>query len=202
MPVRILIVEDEPIIAADIEQTLVRENYQVIGIAHTSSRAIDMLHRLDPDLILLDIALKGDRDGIDIARIARDKYQKPFIYITSFADRDTLERARLTLPSGYIVKPFKDQDIISAIEMALYRHLLDGDFAFPAYSEIQHWVAMTPGEYQVMKEVWVGKSNQQVVEELCISVNTIKTHLKSIFSKLHVSSRSEAIAVIRQNRKS
>jgi DNA-binding NarL/FixJ family response regulator len=202
VPVRILIVEDEPIIAADIEQTLTREQYQVIGVAHSSTKAIDMLHRLDPDLVLLDIAIRGDRDGIDIARIAREQYEKPFIYITSFADRDTLERAKSTLPSGYIVKPFKDRDIISAIEMALYRHSSLADRAFPGYDEIQKWVAMTPGEYHVMKEVWAGKSNQQVAEELSISINTIKTHLKSIFSKLQVSSRSEAIAVIRQHKKS
>lgn len=201
MSIRVLIVEDEAIIAADIEQTVLKEGYQVVGIAHSSTKAIDMLHRLTPDIILLDIAIKGDKDGIDIAHIIKEQYQKPFIYITSFADKDTLEKAKSTYPSGYIVKPFKDRDIISAIEMSVYKHISLGENEFPSLQDVQKWVPFTAGEYQVMKGVWEGLSNQHVADQLSVSINTVKTHLKSVFSKLQVTSRSEAIAAVREKKR-
>lgn len=197
MSIRILIVEDEPLIASDIEMTVHSGNYSVAGIAFTSTQALDMLHRFRPDMVLLDIAIKGDKDGIEIAGIIRDKYKIPFIYITSFADKDTLERAKATLPYGYIVKPFKDRDIISAIEMALYRHATLHMRKFPSDTTLATVYHLTPGECQVLRCVWEGQTNQEVTEHLGISINTVKTHLKNIFSKMQVRSRSEAIAVLR-----
>lgn len=197
MSISVLIVEDEPVIATDIEMTLTGDDYTVIGIAYTSTKALDLLHRFRPDMVLLDVAIKGDNDGIDIASIINDKYKIPFIYITSFSDKETLERAKATLPYGYIVKPFKDRDIISAIEMAVYRHASLNNLHFPAVKELTQTYALTPGEYQVMKCVWEGNTNLQVTTKLNISINTVKTHLKSVFSKMNVRSRSEAIAAIR-----
>ena len=197
MSISVLIVEDEPVIATDIEMTLTGADYTVVGIAYSSTKALDLLHRFRPDIVLLDIAIKGDKDGIDIAAIINDKYKVPFIYITSFADRETLERAKATLPYGYIVKPFKDKDIISAIEMAIYRHAMDHNRHFPSIKDIVSLVPLTAGEYNVMQCVWEGNTNQQVTEKLNISLNTVKTHLKSIFTKLEVGSRSAAIAAIR-----
>lgn len=197
MSISVLIVEDEPVIATDIEMTLTGDDYTVIGIAYTSTKALDLLHRFRPDMVLLDVAIKGDKDGIDIASIINDKYKIPFIYITSFSDKETLERAKATLPYGYIVKPFKDRDIISAIEMAVYRHASLNNLHFPAVKELTQTYALTPGEYQVMKCVWEGNTNLQVTTKLNISINTVKTHLKSVFSKMNVRSRSEAIAAIR-----
>ena len=91
MSISVLIVEDEPVIATDIEMTLTGADYTVVGIAYSSTKALDLLHRFRPDIVLLDIAIKGDKDGIDIAAIINDKYKVPFIYITSFADRETLD---------------------------------------------------------------------------------------------------------------
>lgn len=199
MSIRVLIVEDEPVIASDIEMTLAGDDFQVVGIAYNSTKAIDLLHRVQPDIVLLDIAIRGDKDGIDIAGIINDRYAIPFIYVTSFADRDTLDRAKATLPSGYIVKPFKDRDIISAIEMAIYRHSAANARSFPALHDMLKKYPLTAGEYQVLRCVWEGKTNQQVTEDLGISVNTVKTHLKSIFVKLSVRTRSEAIAILRQH---
>lgn len=197
MSIHILIIEDEPVIATDIEMTLTGDDYAVVGIAYSSTKALDMLHRFRPDLVLLDIAIKGDKDGIDIATIINDRYKVPFIYITSFADRETLDRAKATLPSGYIVKPFKDRDIISAIEMAVYRHASLHNHDFPPFKELTVRYPLTPGEYQVLECVWEGSTNLQVTEKLGVSINTVKTHLKNIFSKLDVGSRSAAIAAIR-----
>jgi DNA-binding NarL/FixJ family response regulator len=197
LSINVLIVEDEPVIASDIEMTLSGEDYTIAGIAYTSTKALDMLHKYKLDVVLLDIAIKGDKDGIDLATIINEKYKIPFIYVTSFADRETLDRAKATMPYGYIVKPFKDRDIISAIEMAVYRHASEHNHQLPSREEHAKLAHLTPGEYQVMKCVWEGNTNQQVAEQLNISINTVKTHLKNCFSKLDVNSRSEAIAVIR-----
>lgn len=200
MSISVLIVEDEPIIAGDIEMTLKKDDYSVIGIALSSTKAIDLLHRTSPDIVLLDIAIQGDRDGIDIAHLINEKYKIPFIYITSFSDKETLERAKSTLPYGYIVKPFKDRDIISAIEMAVYRFAIDNNHQLPSIEMLPGVTPLTPSEYQVLQCIWEGSTNQMVTEKLSISINTVKTHLKNIFSKLEVRSRSEAIAVIRNSK--
>lgn len=200
MSISVLIVEDEPIIASDIEMTLKKDDYSVIGIALSSTKAIDLLHRTSPDIVLLDIAIQGDRDGIDIAHLINEKYKIPFIYITSFSDKETLERAKSTLPYGYIVKPFKDRDIISAIEMAVYRFAIDNNHQLPSLEALPALTPLTPSEYQVLQCIWEGSTNQMVTNKLNISINTVKTHLKNIFSKLEVRSRSEAIAVIRNSK--
>lgn len=200
MSISVLIVEDEPIIASDIEFTLKKDDYTIVGIAHSSTKAIDLLHRTSPDIVLLDIAIQGDKDGIEIAHLINEKYKVPFVYITSFSDRETLERAKSTLPYGYIVKPFKDRDIISAIEMAVYRFAIDNNHQFPSKDKIPSHTPLTISEYHVLESIWEGSTNQIVSEKLNISVNTVKTHLKSIFSKMEVRSRSEAIAVIRNSK--
>jgi DNA-binding NarL/FixJ family response regulator len=198
MSIQVLIVEDEPVIAADIEMTLQGDDYHVLGIAHSSTRALDMIHRMHPDIVLLDIAIQGDKDGIDIAHILSETYKIPFIYITSFADQETLMRAKATLPLGYIVKPFKDRDIISTLAMAMYRHATLHATPFPSLEELQKHTSLTPAEYLVLQCVWEGMTNQQITSSLNITLNTVKTHLKNIFSKLQVSSRTEAIALVRK----
>lgn len=200
MSISVLIVEDEPIIASDIEMTLKEDDYSIAGIAHSSTKAIDMLHRTSPDIVLLDIAIQGDKDGIDIAHLINDKYKLPFIYITSFADKETLTRAKSTLPYGYIVKPFKDRDIISTIEMAVYRFAVDHNHHLPPIESLPGLAPLTPGEFQVLQCVWEGSTNKMAADKLSVSINTVKTHLKSIFAKLEVRSRNEAIAVIRKSK--
>jgi two-component system, response regulator PdtaR len=199
MSIRILIVEDEPIIAADIESSLLQNDYDIAGIAYASAHALDLLINRYPDLVLLDIALKGDKDGIDIAHIIRDKYRIPFIYLTSFSDKLTLERAKTTLPYGYIVKPFKDRDIISAVEMAMYRFANENNTTILVRQEIDSKfnLKLTKMEFNILIMIWEGKSNQSISNELFLSVNTIKTHIRNIFEKFDVKTRSELIVKLR-----
>jgi len=119
--IRILIVEDELIIAEDIRTKLTGLGYNVTGIAMTADEAEQLLESARPDIVMLDILLKGERDGIDLARIIKDHYKIPFIFLTSYADRDTVERARSVLPDGYLLKPFTDKDLFTAIEVAIFR---------------------------------------------------------------------------------
>lgn len=119
--IRILVVEDELIIAEDIRTKLTSLGYNVIGLAMTADEAEKYLSEDRPDLVMLDIMLKGDRDGIDLGRIIRDNYKIPFIFLTSYSDRETVERARSVLPDGYLLKPFTDKDLFTAIEIAIFR---------------------------------------------------------------------------------
>jgi DNA-binding LytR/AlgR family response regulator len=119
--VRILIVEDELIIAEDIRNMLTKMGYEVVGNAMDFDEAIHILDSEKPDLILLDVNLNGGKDGIDLAEEINRSYKIPFIYSTSYADAVTLGRVKKTNPVNYIVKPFKKEQLFTAIEMALHK---------------------------------------------------------------------------------
>ncbi len=120
--VRILIVEDESIVAMDIERRLGSLGYQVVGHVLSGEDAVLRSEEERPDLVLMDIHLKGPMDGIEAAQKIRRLYDIPVIYITAYSDEATLERAKVTEPFGYILKPFQEREIHSAIEMAIYKH--------------------------------------------------------------------------------
>jgi DNA-binding LytR/AlgR family response regulator len=119
---RILIVEDELIIAEDLRDTLESMRYEVIGVAYNMQRAINLIEKNHPDIVLLDIMLNGVDMGITIAEEINKKYKIPFIFVSAFSDRNTLERAKTTNPSAYLVKPFQEKSIFAAVELALSKH--------------------------------------------------------------------------------
>ncbi|MBN8595451.1 MAG: response regulator [Anaerolineae bacterium] len=118
---RIMIVEDESIVALDMRVRLTRLGYQVVGIANTAREGIALASTQRPDLALMDIRLKGDMDGIETATILRAEFQIPVVYLTAYADDTTLARAKPTQPLGYLIKPFEERELHSTIEMALYK---------------------------------------------------------------------------------
>ena len=115
----VLIVEDEFIIAEDTSETLISLGYHVIGSARNFEGAIDILNSQQVDITLIDINLGEEKDGIDLAEMIRANYQLPFIFITSHADKTTVERAKHLKPNGYLVKPFDKKDLYTSIEIAL-----------------------------------------------------------------------------------
>lgn len=117
----ILIVEDEGVIAMDIRLRLIRLGYNVCGIAATAEEAIEKSGEHSPDLVFMDIKLKGEMDGIDAASEIRRRFKIPVVYLTSLSDDGTLKRAMTTEPSGYIKKPFEDKQLQSAVEEALHK---------------------------------------------------------------------------------
>jgi PAS domain S-box-containing protein len=121
----VFIIEDELIEAEDIRHTLEKQGYSVTGIARSGEAALTILRETSPDLILMDIHLSGTLDGIDTAEQIRVLYRIPVIFITAHADDTTLGRAKITEPYGYILKPFDDRELHSAIEMALYKHRME-----------------------------------------------------------------------------
>ncbi len=121
-PARILIVEDEMIVAEDLALVLSSLGYKTAGIVASGEEVVEKIRELAPDLILMDIHLAGRMSGIEAADSIRTLYDAPVIYITAFADTHLIDRARATMPYGYIVKPYNEREIHSTIEIALYTH--------------------------------------------------------------------------------
>lgn len=119
---RILVVEDEVIVALGIQSSLERLGYEVVGRAGTGSEALALAESASPDLVLMDVMLGGSgMDGIDTAREMHERHNVPVVYLSAATDEDTLERAKRTDPFGYLTKPFKDHELTLAIEVALYK---------------------------------------------------------------------------------
>ena len=116
---QILIVEDEAIVSMDLRHKLEAMDYRVLAEVGSGQEAIDAASRLRPDLVLMDIWLSGEMDGIDAGEEIRRRFGIPVVYLTSHADQHTLARAEKAEPSGYIVKPFCDAELRAAVEMAI-----------------------------------------------------------------------------------
>ena len=123
----ILIVEDESIVAKDIQHSLKKLGYTVVEICSNGEDAIRIVEELKPNLVLMDIMLKGDMTGIEAAAQIREKFNIPVIYLTAYADESTLNKAKVSEPYGYIIKPFKEIDLHTSIEMAIYKHEKETD---------------------------------------------------------------------------
>ncbi|MBD2196541.1 MULTISPECIES: hybrid sensor histidine kinase/response regulator [Calothrix] len=121
----ILIVEDEWVIALDIKQHLHKLGYSVCGTANSAAQALELVATTKPNLVLMDIYLQGDKSGIEAADQIRQQFHIPVIFLTAHADEATLTQAIATHPYGYIVKPFEEQDLIIAIQVALANHLAE-----------------------------------------------------------------------------
>ena len=118
----ILVVEDERVVADDIEESLRKLGYDVLGTASNSDECLEKAAAQRPDLVLMDIRLEGAIDGIETARMLRARFDVPVVYLTAFADEQTIARACETEPHGYILKPFRGSELKSAVEVALAKH--------------------------------------------------------------------------------
>ncbi len=123
--VRIMVVEDESIVAEDLRRTLEKMGYAVPGVAASGEDAIHQARALRPSLVLMDIALKGRMDGIEAAERIRTDLHIPIVFLTAYADDETLQRARVSEPFGYILKPFENRELHTTIQMALHKHRME-----------------------------------------------------------------------------
>ncbi len=120
--VSVLIVEDEGIVAQDLQETIARLGYKVAGIAGEGVQAVCMAEELRPQLVIMDVGLRGDVDGIQAAQMIQERMRVPVIFLTGHRDLDTLERAVRTGPLGYLVKPFQEVELRCSIEVAIHKH--------------------------------------------------------------------------------
>jgi len=118
---RILVVEDEAIVAMVIKRRLQDLGYIVSGVASTGKDAITKVEGTFPDLVLMDIRLKGDMDGIEATKTIKDRFSLPVVYLTAHSDDVTFKKAKETDPDGYILKPFTEKDLSTTIEIALHK---------------------------------------------------------------------------------
>jgi len=199
MAIKILIVEDEPLISEELDFILSKEGHQIVGRAYNGLDALDMLFTRKPQLVLLDIMLSHAMSGLDIAKIIKEKYNIPFVFITSFSDKDTLQSARSLFPAGYIVKPFKKKDIIATIEILAFKIEHENKSPYKSITDINQFLTdhITPKEYEILIDVVEGLNNEEISNKHFVSVNTVKTHLKRVFAKLEVNSRTQVSSKIR-----
>lgn len=122
--IKVGIVEDEMIIALGITDALKEIGYEVTEPANNYTQALQMISREKPDILLLDIQLSGNKDGIDVAQVVRKDYHIPFIFLTANADAETLERAKAVAPHAYLLKPFRKNDLFTSIELCLHNFSL------------------------------------------------------------------------------
>ncbi|MBN8547861.1 MAG: response regulator [Deltaproteobacteria bacterium] len=152
---KIYIVEDDPLICLDVRQALTDFGYEVVGATDTGEDAIQNIPPLKPDFVLMDISLKGKIDGIEAASHIGKQLEVPIVFLTGLTDEATLQRAKLTLPYGYLIKPFDPSELRSAIELGLYRHSKDGTAApsETAPEEIEQQFEVGEGEVDKKLEV-------------------------------------------------
>lgn len=195
----IIIIEDEALIAEELKSTLQLLGHKVVGHSMNGDKALDLFAKVNADLILLDINIKGSLNGIDLAKIIRKKYDIPFIFLTSFSDRTTLDLAKDTLPYAYIVKPFSENDLKVNIELALFKHNMENaEICYTKESlESKLSVTLTEKEFDVLIGFKDGLTYKEVGSKLFISVNTVKTYQKRLFQLLAVNSKYELLERVR-----
>jgi DNA-binding NarL/FixJ family response regulator len=193
--ISILIIEDEGVVAHDIARRLRKLGYEVADIKSSSDQALNFLSIHRPDLILCDIMINGPQDGIDVAEQVYEHYQIPLIFLTALSDRQTLERAKKALPYGYIVKPFDNHDLLSAIELALYKHSVELEKLAITPEKVNRITnePVTEREFEMLIDVTKGLTNAQISEARFISISTVKYHMGKLLEKMEVNNRAEAL---------
>jgi two-component system, sensor histidine kinase and response regulator len=122
---KVLIVEDEAIAALSLQESLLQLGYEITGLAASGPEALRSIEHMRPDLVLLDINLQGEADGIAVGRQLMQEHQLPVVFLTAYSDRATIERAREVFPYGYMIKPWQQAELVAVLETALYKHLAD-----------------------------------------------------------------------------
>ena len=199
---KILIIEDEPVIAENISMYLNNADFTVSGIAYDDEEAVNQLRNNTPDAVILDINLDSAIDGIQIADFINKNFQLPFLFLTSYSDKETLQRAKVVEPSGYIVKPFNGQTLLASLEIAISNFANRSNYQVPALNLDKinkHLLSpLTDREFRVLQLIYQGKTNNQICEELFVTINTVKVHIRNMYLKLDAGSHSTAIVRARQ----
>lgn len=200
--IRLLVVEDEPIIAENIVSQLADSSFTAKWLAMDYDEALNFMEKGKPDMALLDVNLGEEKDGIDIAMLIKKSLNIPFVFLTSYSDKPTLDRAKATEPYGYVVKPFHKNTLIATLEIAWSNFQQQHNQHVPVLNLATLNKHVTPSvlsqrEFEVLQAIYAGKSNQEVAESMYISINTLKRHINNAYMKLAVPNRAAALAKLR-----
>ncbi len=200
--IQVLVVEDEPLIAENLAQYLNNHDFRVCGIAYDDEEALQLLETNVPDAAILDINLGTGIDGIELAAIINERFSIPFIFLTSYADKATIEKAKQVKPWGYIVKPFNEQTVLANIEIAVSNFAKANNHSQPLiniHKLNQHLLSpVSEREFEVLEQIYNGMTNLQIAALLNVSVNTVKKHINNSYLKLDAVSRSSAMVRLRE----
>lgn len=200
--IKVLIVEDEPVIAENISLYLNNHDFEVSAISYDPEDALQQLKLNTPDVVILDVNLESEQDGIDLAGHINQQYQLPFLFVTSYSDKKILDRAKQVKPGGYIVKPFNEKTLLASLQIAISNHASEKNHDLPKLNLGKlnsHLLShLSEREFDVLQLVYEGHTNTQIAEQLFITHNTIKSHLKSIYIKLEAGTRIQVIQRLRQ----
>jgi signal transduction histidine kinase len=169
--IKILVVEDEFIVAADLKARLNKMGYKVVGTAASGLEAIEKVWRESPDIVLMDIVLKGDMDGIAAAEAIKQGYNLPIIFLTAYADQNTFSKAKLTEPFGYVCKPFQEKNLKMAIEVAIQRHSIETQ-------QQRDLIVAQQSQYESLHQL-----NDQT-EEVSRTIHELRTPLTTILASI------------------
>lgn len=197
--IKMLIIEDEPMIARDLATTLEGMDYAIAEICYTYEEGLTFLKTKQADFVILDINLGKGQEGISLGAFIDQQLKLPFIYLTSYSDKETIAKVKRTYPMAYLLKPFEEKELFTAIEIALSNHSrIYNPVQFDIHS-INHKLLspLTPKEFDILLDVYAGLTNQQLCEKHFISMNTVKTHVKHLFNKFDVSDRTAFIVKLR-----
>ena len=186
---KILIVEDEVLIAAMLEEVLFDLGYKEITIAKMKLDAQNRLLNEEVDLAILDINLEGNNEGLELGRLCMSK-QIPYFFLTSFSDRDTILEAKQSKPGNYVIKPFSPEEIVVAIELSLMHSKSEEKSNF---FKVASAFNLSAREAEILELLINRLSNQEISEKLFLSLNTIKYHIRHIYSKVGASTRQELL---------
>jgi DNA-binding NarL/FixJ family response regulator len=195
--IKVGIVEDELIIADTICLALQTLNYDYCKPARSFEKALQMIENEKPNIVLLDINLIAKLDGIDLGHHINANYALPILYLTANSDKATIERCKETLPNAFLIKPFSNEELFSAIEIALYSHSAkSGTLPISKKSILVKSIEkykLTMREGEIILMISEGFRHKEIADKLFLSHTTVKKHMHNIFQKVGVQSSIDAL---------
>lgn len=195
------VIEDEMIIAESICLALRKLGYRVAGPSLHYHDACEMIEQELPDVLLVDINLNDYKDGVDLAQFVNQHYEIPIIFLSANADEQTIERCKAVQPKSFLVKPFKQQDLYTTIEVVMFNHRSHLNSISSNEMKISRKICndylITDREYDVIELIGKGFKQKMVASKLKISEATVKRHLSNVFEKLEVNSSVEMLLKIK-----
>jgi two-component system, response regulator PdtaR len=201
--IKILIVEDEIIVAEDIKHILVKSGYDVTGIAKSGVEATRSVKKTLPDLILMDIKIKGKTTGIDVAKKIAKTHHIPIIYITAFHDEKTLHKVKLTTPYGYLFKPIRERELVTTIELAVYKHQIEKKIKHE-HNEFSDLISKRDLELEKLsqklaKEISDRERAEEIKEQALIDLNTKVKEVASLYYDAQILKNEMLRSIIEQD---